>query len=141
MLGSVKRSKEDTAAAFKIVRDNSTVIELKAQCRLDESGRYFEQLFGERNELFDRKTTMPFVHRLGERVGDPGTDADQRCLLDTELGRDLISGAKSDAADVASQPIGVLRDEPNGISAVGFVDAHRARRADAVAVQKQHDRG
>ena len=51
MLGSVKCSKEDTAAAFKIVRDNSTVIELKAQCCLDEFGRHFEQLFGERTRL------------------------------------------------------------------------------------------
>src|SRR4029077_8431299 len=46
---------------------------------------------------------------------------------------------KPDAADVASQPIGVLRDQPNGIGAVSLVDAHRARRADTVAVQEQHD--
>ena len=44
-----------------------------------------EQLFGEGNELFDRKTAMPFIHRLRERVGDPGTYADQRCLRDAEL--------------------------------------------------------
>ena len=82
---------------------------------------------------------MPVVHRLGERVGDPGTDADQRGLLDAELGCDLIGGAKPDAADVASQPVRVLRDQPNGIDAIGLVDAHRARGADAVAVQEQHD--
>ena len=82
---------------------------------------------------------MPFVHRLGERVGDPGTYADQRCLLDAELGRDLVSRAEADAANVASQPIGVLRDQPNGISAISLVDAHRARCADTVAVQEQHD--
>ena len=82
---------------------------------------------------------MPFVHRLGERVGDPGTYADQRCLLDAELGRDLVGRAEADAADVACQPIGVLRDQPNGISAISLVNAHRARRADAVAVQEQHD--
>src|SRR6202048_3438939 len=46
---------------------------------------------------------------------------------------------KADAADVASQPIGVLRDQPNGIGAVSFVDVYRARRADTVAVQEQHD--
>jgi len=33
---------------------------------------------------------MPFVHRLGERVGDAGTHADQCRLLDAELARDLI---------------------------------------------------
>jgi hypothetical protein len=82
---------------------------------------------------------MPFVHRLGERVGDAGTDANQSCLLDAELGCDLISGAEADAADVAGQTIRVLRDEPNGIGAVSLVDAHGARRTDSVAVQKQHD--
>ena len=60
---------------------------------------------------------MPFIHRLRERVGDPGTYADQCCLLDAEFGRDLISRSEADAADVASQPIWVLRDEPNGIGA------------------------
>jgi hypothetical protein len=29
---------------------------------------------------------MPFVHRFGERVGDAGTHADQRGLLDAEFG-------------------------------------------------------
>jgi hypothetical protein len=61
---------------------------------------------------------MPFIHRLGERIGDPCTNADQRCLLDAELGCDLIGRAEADAADVASQPMGVLRDQPNGIGAV-----------------------
>ncbi len=85
-LGSVKCGKEDATTAFEIVGNDSTVLELKAQRRFDELGRHFEQLFGEGNELFDRKTAMPFVHRLGERVGDAGTHADQRGLLDAELG-------------------------------------------------------
>src|SRR5712671_6956047 len=82
---------------------------------------------------------MPFVHRLRDRVRDPGTNADQRCLLDAELGCNLISRAEADAADVASQPIGVLRDELNGVGAVGLVNPHRPRRDDAIAVQEQHD--
>ena len=45
---------------------------------------------------------MPFVHRLGQRVGDAGTHADQRRLLDAELARDLIGGAEADATDVAA---------------------------------------
>ena len=69
---------------------------------------------------------MPFVHRLGERVGDAGTDANQSCLLDAELGCDLISGAEADAADVAGQSIGILRDELDGVGAVSLIDPHRA---------------
>src|SRR5438309_4985145 len=79
---------------------------------------------------------MPFVHRLGERVGDAGTYADQRSLLDAELRRDLVGGAEADAADVPGQPVRVLRDELDCLGAVGLVDAHRARGADAVAVQE-----
>src|SRR5439155_342056 len=65
--------------------------------------------------------------------------ADQRGLLNAELGRDLIRGAEADATDVPGQAIGVFRDELDGLGAVGLVDAHRARGADAVAVQEQHD--
>src|ERR1700756_6023225 len=82
---------------------------------------------------------MAFVHRLSERVGDAGAYPDQSGLLDAELGRDLIGGAEADATDVAGQPIRVLRDELDGLGAVGLVDAYRARGADAVAVQEQHD--
>ena len=100
-LGSVKCSKEDATAAFEIVGHDGTTLELEVQRRFDQFGRHFEQLFGEGNELFERKTAMPFIHRLRERIGDPGADADQRCLLDAELGRDLVGGAKADAPDVA----------------------------------------
>src|SRR3984893_6931193 len=82
---------------------------------------------------------MPFVHRLSKPVSDAGAHADQRRLLDAELGRDLVGSAEADAADVASQAIRILRDELDGLGAVGLVDAHRARGADAVAVQEQHD--
>src|SRR5215469_2865497 len=56
---------------------------------------------------------MPFVHRLSERVGDAGAYADQFRLLDAELGRDLVGRTEADAADVAGQAIGVLRNELN----------------------------
>ena len=138
-LGSVKCSKEDATAAFEIVGHNGTTVELEVQRRFHQFGRHFEQLFGEGNELFERKTAMPFIHRFCERVGDPGTYADERCLFDAELGRDLVGRAEADAADIAGQPVRVLRDQPNGIGAVSFVNAHRARRADAIAVQEQHD--
>src|SRR5438552_18054750 len=80
---------------------------------------------------------MPFVHRLGERIGDAGAHADQRGLLDAELAGDLIGGAEADARDVASQSIGVLRDGLDGLGAVGLVDPHRARGAGAVAEQQK----
>ncbi len=80
---------------------------------------------------------MAVVHRLGERKGDPGAHADQRGLLDSELGRDSVDGPK--AVDIAGQTVWVFRDRLNPIGAIDFSDAHRARGADAVAVQEQHD--
>ena len=125
--------------ALEVIGDYGAAFELEAERRFDELSRDFEQRLSERDELFGREPAMPFVHRLGQRVGDAGTHADQRRLLDAELARDLIRCTEADAADVAGQAIGVLRDELDGIAAVGFVDAHGARGADAVAVQEQHD--
>jgi hypothetical protein len=45
----------------------------------------------------------------------------------------------TNSTDVKSQAIGVLRDELDRVGAVSLVDAHRARGADAIAVQEQHD--
>src|SRR5205823_1003401 len=84
-------------------------------------------------------TAMPFVHSLGERIGNASPDPDQRCLFDAELRRDLIGGDKADAADVASEAVRVLGDQLNGIGTIGFVDPHRPRGADAITVQEQHD--
>jgi len=81
---------------------------------------------------------MPVVHCLRKRVGDTSTHADQRRRLYAELGRDLVGGAKADAADVAGQAVWVFRDQPERIGAVSLVDAHRARRANRVAVQEEH---
>src|SRR5262249_5174060 len=92
-----------------------------------------------RYELFVRKAPMPAVHCLGERIRDAGTYTNKRGLLDAELGRDLVGGAEADAPNVAGQTIRVFRDELNGIGTIGFVDAHRPRRADTIAVQEQHD--
>src|SRR5262249_53277635 len=82
---------------------------------------------------------MTVVHRLSERKRDAGAHADQRGLFDTELGCDLVGGAKADATDVAREAVWIFRDQSNRIDAIGLVDAHSSRCADPVAVQKQHD--
>src|SRR6516165_7416624 len=138
-LGPVEAGEEDAAMALEVIGDYGAAFELEAERRFDELSRDFEQRLSERDELFGREPAMPFVHRLGQRVGDAGTHADQRRLLDAELARDLIRCTEADAADVAGQSVRVLRDELDSITAVGFVDAHGTRGTDAVAVQEQHD--
>src|SRR5438046_4057068 len=82
---------------------------------------------------------MPFVHGLGERIGNAGPDPDQRRLLDAELGRNLIGGDKADPPNVASQAVRVLGDQLNGIGSVGLIDPYGSRGSDAVAMEEQHD--
>ena len=52
---------------------------------------------------------------------------------------DLIGGLKPDAVDVPGQPVRVGADLLDGIVAIGLVDAHRAARADPVAVEEDHN--
>ena len=75
---------------------------------------------------------MSLLHRLGQRVADPGADPHHGGLLDPELRRDLVGGAEADAADVARQPVGVVADHLHRVAAVGLVDAHRPRGADPI---------
>ena len=85
-----------------------------------------------------RQTAMAVVHRIRKRKRDAGSYADERGPFDAELARDLVGCAKADATDVAREAVRVFRDQSSRIDAIGLVDAHRPRRADAIAVQEQH---
>ena len=82
---------------------------------------------------------MSLVHRLGERVRNPGAHADHRRLLDAEPHRDRVRGLEADAADIAGETVGVLGHDLHGIGAVGLEDADRACGAHAMAMQEDHD--
>jgi hypothetical protein len=64
---------------------------------------------------------------------------DHGCLIDAKLHGDCVGGLEADATNVTRQPVGVLGHYLNGIGAVGLVDAHRPRRANAMAMQEHHD--
>src|SRR6516165_10719565 len=82
---------------------------------------------------------MTLVHRLGQRVGNPRTDSDRGGLVDAKLHGDCVGSLKPNAADIARKPVWVRRHHLDGVRAIGLEDPHRSRRADAVAVQKDHD--
>src|SRR5674476_185813 len=60
-------------------------------------------------------------------------------FFDAELHGDRICGLESNTSNVARQAVWVFGHDLNGINAIGFEDPHRPRRADAVAVQENHD--
>ena len=100
--GPVEAGEEDAAAALKVVGYYGACFKLMAERCFNELRGHFEQRLSERDQLFGREPDMPFVHRFGERVRDAGAHADQRGLLDAQLGCDLIGGAEADATDVAA---------------------------------------
>src|SRR5215471_11078057 len=82
----------------------------------------------------------PLVSGTWARRNNPlGVRNDPRPLSTSSFGRDLVGRAEADATDVAGQAGRVFRNQPDGIGAIGLVDTHRGRRADAIAVQEQHD--
>ena len=99
----------------------------------------FQQFDGQRHQFLGGQAAMALVHRLGQRIGDAGAHPDHRRLLDAELHGDRVGGLEADAADVAREAVRVFGHDLDGIRAVGLVDADCARRADAVAVQEDHD--
>ena len=135
----MQSGEEDAALAIDAVGDDLAVLQLQIERRLDDLGRHLQQRHRHRHQLRQRQAAVALVHRFGQRIADAGAGPDHRRLLDAELRGDQIGALEADAADVARQPIGVLRDQPDRIGAVGLEDAHRPRRADAVAVQEDHD--
>ena len=137
--GPVEPCEENATTPIEIIGENYAFLQFEAERRLDKLRRDLEQLPREQHEPIDRQAAVPLVHRVGKRIGNTGAHAYQCRLLDAEPCRNLVGGDKADAANVAGEAIGVLRDQPDGIGAVGPVDPHGARSANAMAVEEEHD--
>ena len=139
LLGPVEAGEEDAGRLADRVGDDRSLGQFEIERGLDQLLRDLEQLDGQRHQFLGGQAAMALVHRLGQRVGDPGAHPDHRRLLDAELHGDRVGGLEADAADVAREPVGVLGHDLDGIGAVGLEDADRACGADAMAVQEDHD--
>ena len=81
---------------------------------------------------------MALVHRLGERVGNPGANPNHGSLLDAKFRSDSVGSLETNAANIAGEPVRVFRHDLDGVGAVGLEDPHCPGRTDAVAVQEDH---
>ena len=115
-----------------MIGNDRAVGQFQIESRADQLRRHLEQFLGERNQLFGRQSAMTLVHGLGQGKGDTGAHPDHRSLLDAEFHGDGVRGLKADAADVARQPVGVLRHDLHRVGTIRLVDTHRPRRADTV---------
>jgi hypothetical protein len=135
-LGLVQRGEKGAAPALELIRNDMAGGDLLGERGLDQACGHLQERLGQRHQLRDRQPAMPLIHRLGEGMRNAGAYPNHRGLLDAEPHRDLVGALEADAADVAGEPVRVLRDQPNRVGAVNLVDAHRPRGADPVVVQE-----
>ena len=138
-LGPVETRQKHARRFADMIGDDGGLGQLQIEGRADQLLRHFEQFLGERDQLLGRQAAMALVHGLGQGKGDAGAHPDHGGLLDAEFHGDRVGGLEADAADVARQPVGVLRHDLHGVGAIGLVDAHRPRRAHAMLMQEHHD--
>jgi hypothetical protein len=82
---------------------------------------------------------MPVFHGFCQGIRDAGADPDHGGLLDAKLHGDGVGGLEANASNVARQAVRVFRHDLHGVGTVNLINAHRPRRANAVAVQEDHD--
>ena len=51
--------------------------------------------FGQRDQLLPRQTAVPFIHHLGQRIGNSGANPDRRGLLDAKLHRNGVGSLET----------------------------------------------
>ena len=138
-LGVIEAAEEDAVAPFDLIGDHLPGIELKPQGVEDNRVRDFQELDRERQQFVARQAAMTFVKSFGQGKGDPGPRPDHGRLFDAEFHREGIGRLKADAPDVAGEPVGIFRNHLDRIGAIRLVNPHRARCADPMGMQEDHD--
>ncbi len=82
---------------------------------------------------------MPFAREFLKHMAHPGLRPHQGVARDAQALGDGVGGLEADAVDIEGQAVGVLAHLLDGLVAVGLVDAHGARGADPVGLEKHHD--
>src|ERR1700682_4809070 len=82
---------------------------------------------------------MAISNGLHECVRDASASTEHGLLRNTEPLCQLVCGLEPDPADVACKAIGIFLHEWDRVGAVCLEYADRPRRADAMALQEDHD--
>ena len=138
--GEMKAAQEDAVGPVDRVGDDLARLQaprrgLVRSDRLATSRRSVDQT----KEVVPRKAAMAVIRRLLQGERDAGAQPLRGLLGQAELHGDGVGGAEADAADVAGEPIGILGHHLDGVVAIGLEDPDRARRPDAMGMQKHHD--
>src|SRR5258705_10530503 len=82
---------------------------------------------------------MPIVHSFGQCIRDAGAHPDHGGFLYAKLHGDSVGGVVANATNVARPAGRGFRPYLHGGGPLGLLNAHPPRRADALAVQEDHD--
>ena len=96
----MQTSQEYAGCFANPVGDHRALLQLKLKRGPDQLLWHLEQLLGQRHQLIRRQAAMTLVHRVGQRIGNPGANPDHRRLLDIELHGDGIGSLEADAPDI-----------------------------------------
>ena len=135
----IEAAEEDAIAPFDLIGDHLPGIELKSQGVEDNHVRDFQELHRERQKFVARQAAMTFIKSFGQGKGDPGPRPDHRRLFDAEFHCEGIRRLKADAPNVAGESVGIFRNHLDRIGAICLVNPHRARCADPMGMQEDHD--
>ena len=92
-----------------------------------------------RKQGFARQRRVPVARRFGKHMLQPAARAQNRVVTESQFFPHRIGRLETDPGDIARQQIRIGPNARDRLFAVEFVDAQRAARADAVAVQENHD--
>ena len=135
----IEAAEEDAVTPFDLIGNHLSGIELKPQGVEDNSVRNFQELDREWQQFVARQAAMTFVKSFGQGKGDPGPRPDHGRLFDAEFHRKGVGRLKADAPDVACESIGIFRNHLDRVGAIRLVNPHRARCADPMGMQEDHD--
>ena len=82
---------------------------------------------------------MPLVGTFPEHLEHAGLQPQRKITVDTDVAGDAIGEHKTDALHFPRQKVGIFLDAGDGVGAQDAKDPERQRRADTVALKKDHD--
>ena len=138
-LGEIQPPQENAGSPLDCVRHDLAAGKLMSQGHVDDAGVDFEQCGRKFDQIVCRQTAMTLVGGLLQCEGNAGPHPLRRLPRHAELHRYGVGGAEADAPDVAREPVGILGHHRDRVMSVGLEDANRARRADTIGVQEEHD--
>ena len=91
------------------------------------------------NQLIMMDRTVAILGKLLEDMTHSGLCPDHRIPWNPQPLSQTISGLETNAVNVEGQPIRILLDPDDSLTAVGLVNPHRTSGPDAMGVEEDHD--